>query len=72
MHCFHRMGKGGEGEKGIDREAPLSWEEVRKHHSPDDLWIVLEGKVYDVTEWKKRHPGGWMVIHGIYILACNP
>ncbi len=33
-------------------------EEVARHNKPDDLWIIIEDKVYDVTEWLKHHPGG--------------
>ncbi|KAJ8906863.1 hypothetical protein NDN08_003347 [Rhodosorus marinus] len=33
-------------------------EEVRKHNSPDDLWLVIDGKVYDFSEYYKVHPGG--------------
>src|ERR1041385_7783974 len=35
-----------------------SWEEIRTHGRPDDLWIVLDGFVYDVSEWMREHPGG--------------
>lgn len=33
-------------------------EELRKHNSADDLWISMNGKVYDVTPWLALHPGG--------------
>lgn len=36
----------------------ITSEELRKHSSPGDLWISIQGKVYDVSEWAKRHPGG--------------
>ncbi|KAI1084691.1 FMN-dependent dehydrogenase-domain-containing protein [Whalleya microplaca] len=32
--------------------------EVRKHTSQDSCWMVLHGKVYDVTSFLLRHPGG--------------
>jgi len=32
--------------------------EVAEHDSADDLWVVLDGKVYDITSWLPRHPGG--------------
>ena len=55
------MGKGAQGEVR-DREQQFMWEEIRKHRKPDDTWVVLEGKVYDVTNFKKRHPGGWQLM----------
>ena len=33
-------------------------EEVRKHNTPEDAWIIVDDRVYRVTEWAKRHPGG--------------
>lgn len=35
-----------------------TWEEVTKHQSPTDAWVVLDGRVYDITTFVKSHPGG--------------
>ena len=32
--------------------------EVAKHASKDDVWVVIKGKVYDLTEFVDEHPGG--------------
>lgn len=63
------MGKGGEqGEEcggGGEREAPVpsyTWEEIQKHNLRADKWLVIERKVYNITQWVKRHPGGIRVI----------
>ncbi len=40
---------------------PERWytaEEVSHHITPDDLWLVAHGKVYDATGWVEMHPGG--------------
>mmetsp|Transcript_21217 Transcript_21217/g.26770 ORF Transcript_21217/g.26770 Transcript_21217/m.26770 type:complete len:489 (+) Transcript_21217:124-1590(+) len=37
-----------------------TWEEVKKHHTPNDAWIVHQGKVYDVSDWYE-HPGGAVI-----------
>ncbi|KAM7260788.1 hypothetical protein ACFE04_026263 [Oxalis oulophora] len=36
----------------------MTKEELSKHNKPEDLWISIQGKVYDVTDWSKHHPGG--------------
>ncbi len=35
-----------------------SFEEISKHTSDDDCWIVIHGKVYNVTDFLDAHPGG--------------
>jgi cytochrome b involved in lipid metabolism len=35
-----------------------SYEQVGAHNIEHDCWTVYEGRVYDVTEYLKRHPGG--------------
>ena len=39
-----------------------TWEEISRHNNASSLWIVLDGKVYDVTSWKDEHPGGEEVL----------
>ena len=36
----------------------LSTEEIAKHNSIDDCWIVVDGQVWDLTEFAPEHPGG--------------
>lgn len=31
---------------------------IAQHHAKDDAWIVLYGRIYDITPFIKYHPGG--------------
>ena len=38
-------------------EDEITLDEVEKHNTPEDLWIAVDGKVYDMTKYHKLHPG---------------
>ena len=40
----------------------LSAQEVASHNTPESCWIVVSGKVYDVTEFLSEHPGGSAIL----------
>jgi L-lactate dehydrogenase (cytochrome) len=40
----------------------LSGDEVAKHSSKDDCWVIVHGKAYDVTDFLPEHPGGMNII----------
>lgn len=37
-------------------------EEVSKHNSSDDLWIIVDNNVYDLSRFANLHPGGKAVL----------
>ena len=53
------MGRGGRGQT---EPSVFNWDEIKSHDSKQDRWIVIDGEVYDVTNWAKKHPGGSTMI----------
>ncbi|KAA1111102.1 hypothetical protein PGT21_036605 [Puccinia graminis f. sp. tritici] len=36
----------------------ISVQEVENHKDEKSAWVIVEGKVYDVTDFLEEHPGG--------------
>ncbi|KAK4688773.1 L-lactate dehydrogenase (cytochrome), partial [Tremellales sp. Uapishka_1] len=59
--------------KSLDDPAPeaqqatgrglIPFSEVQKHASADDCWVIIDGRIYDLTEFAADHPGGAQHIH---------
>jgi len=50
-----------EGSKITSNEPVLnsySMDDVKLHNSKESCWSAIRGKVYDLTNWVDRHPGG--------------
>lgn len=60
-----KMGKGSDlgvdeidQQKGTENLPSYTWEEIKN----DKSWVVVDGFVYDVTNFSKKHPGGPKII----------
>ena len=40
----------------------ITMQEVEQHNTPEDCWVVINGKVYDLSIFQKGHPGGAKII----------
>jgi len=43
-------------------EKHITWEALRLHVCEGDVWIAISNKVYNISNWGKRHPGGELVL----------
>ncbi|KAJ9642313.1 hypothetical protein H2199_004693 [Coniosporium tulheliwenetii] len=41
----------------------ISVEDIKKHASPQDCWLVIDGRVWDFTSFAPEHPGGADIIY---------
>ncbi|KAK7803011.1 hypothetical protein U0070_010571 [Myodes glareolus] len=42
----------------------FTWEEVAQHSEPEkESWLVIDRKVYNISEFRRRHPGGHRVLN---------
>uniref|UniRef100_A0A8C0WUH7 Cytochrome b5 heme-binding domain-containing protein n=1 Tax=Castor canadensis TaxID=51338 RepID=A0A8C0WUH7_CASCN len=51
--------------KGQDSETTATYyhlEEVAKRNAAKEIWLVIHGRVYDITRFLKEHPGGEEVL----------
>jgi len=53
-------------------ERRITYEELAQHKSPQSLWLLVHGRVYDVTPYLSQHPGGFSYLFrsgGIHLLT---
>ncbi|XP_036897284.1 cytochrome b5 type B [Sturnira hondurensis] len=59
------VGAGGTGGKGQGVETPVTYfrlEEVAQRNTSKETWLVIHGRVYDITRFLNEHPGGEEVL----------
>ena len=39
-------------------------DQVAQHNSESDCWMIIEGKIYNVTDYVSMHPGGTSILQG--------
>ena len=47
-------------------------DQVAEHATGDDLWLVIEDKVYDVTAFQDDHPAGAEPLLEVAGTLCSP
>jgi cytochrome b involved in lipid metabolism len=42
----------------LEFRGDITMEEVRRHNTAEDLWLIYDGFVYDMTQYIHHHPHG--------------
>ncbi|KAJ3042717.1 hypothetical protein HDV00_006774 [Rhizophlyctis rosea] len=58
-------GAGSGGKEAATGDKTFTPASVAEHSKPSDLWIIVNGKVYDVTKFADEHPGGKKVLNKV-------
>lgn len=53
------------GAKATKKWKQYTLAEVAKHNKNTDAWIVIDGRVADITAWIPKHPGGDVIMKGV-------
>jgi cytochrome b involved in lipid metabolism len=60
------MGRGGEKTAlTTDKNRKITLDEVSSHRVPQDAWVHMGGKVYDVSSWND-HPGTYALVANLF------
>lgn len=54
------MGKGGQKVSQANDSKKITLAEMSQHRTPEDAWMQIKGRVYDVSNWMD-HPGGSVI-----------
>tara|TARA_Y100000389_G_C17232754_1_gene399013 strand:+ start:169 stop:471 length:303 start_codon:yes stop_codon:yes gene_type:complete len=54
----HRIGILSKHIRVNSTSSKLTKEDIRKHNTIDDCWVIINNKIYDVTNFIGDHPGG--------------
>lgn len=52
----------GTSAKAVPESRIISLEECKQHARDEDCWLIIHGKVHDVTAFLDEHPGGFDIL----------
>lgn len=55
---WYQIINSGKNLSGVHGMIPVTPQELEKHSLETDMWIALNGKVYNITQYSEYHPGG--------------
>lgn len=50
---------------GYKKKKAFTLAEVKKHNKKGDAWTLIENKVYNISSWIPKHPGGEIIMQAV-------
>jgi cytochrome b involved in lipid metabolism/monoamine oxidase len=50
---------------GINKKKAFTLAEIKKHNKKGDAWTLIENKVYNISSWIPKHPGGEIIMQAV-------
>ena len=51
--------------RGGNAKRNISLDEVKKHNKKNDAWTIIDNKVYNISSWIPKHPGGDIIMQAL-------
>jgi cytochrome b involved in lipid metabolism len=53
------------GKNSEHKKKMFTSDEVKKHNTKKDAWTIIENKVYNISSWIPKHPGGEIILQAL-------
>jgi len=53
------------GKKSERNKKMFTLSEVQKHNTKKDAWTIIDNKVYNISSWIPKHPGGEIIMQAL-------
>ena len=50
---------------GVNKKKTFTLAEIKKHNKKGDAWTLIENKVYNISSWIPKHPGGEIIMQAV-------
>jgi len=50
---------------GVNKKKAFTLAEIKKHNKKGDAWTLIENKVYNISSWIPKHPGGEIIMQAV-------